>query len=150
MMHHVHYIHHGYRCIWSWAGALIHPVEDLAVIFCNTIFPIYIHSYHPIVGWAHALVFTCWLIEEHSGYDVWWAPYNLLPNNWGGGAAVHDLHHSYNTRKNFGFVVNFFDILFGTDTPSKYGKGGRHWKSTKKVLLAWLGVCLAEQAALLW
>ena len=56
------------------------------------------------------------LIDEHSGHDVWWSPYQLLP--WtgcalGGGAAPHDIHH-YKPNKNFGFVFIVWDRIFGT------------------------------------
>ena len=66
--------------------------------------------------WVFAALWTTCLIDEHSGHDVWWSPYQLLPctgRPQGGGAAPHDIHH-YKPSKNYGFLFCTWDRLFGT------------------------------------
>ncbi|EER07428.1 Cholesterol 25-hydroxylase, putative [Perkinsus marinus ATCC 50983] len=97
LLRNVHGVHHGYRAVYSWAGGILHPMEDICVVACNIWYP-WLFQCHWLTVNAFTFIWTLNLIEEHSGHDVWWAPYNLLPFNLGGGAAVHDLHHSTNTH----------------------------------------------------
>eukprot|EP00411_Alexandrium_monilatum_P071348 CAMPEP_0175568412 /NCGR_PEP_ID=MMETSP0096-20121207/40956_1 /TAXON_ID=311494 /ORGANISM="Alexandrium monilatum, Strain CCMP3105" /LENGTH=331 /DNA_ID=CAMNT_0016871749 /DNA_START=45 /DNA_END=1040 /DNA_ORIENTATION=+ len=115
---HIHSWHHAYHAPFSWAGGVVHPLEDFVVIICQTTAPILL-GHHPLSFWTFVAIWTALLIEEHSGHDVWWAPYNWLPFArcpCGGGAAPHDIHH-YKVNKNYGFVLCVWDQLFDTFEP---------------------------------
>lgn len=76
--------------------------------------PTLLFSVHPLSFWVFVAVWVACLIEEHSGYDVFWSPHRWLPFAWGGGGAPHDPHHNLNVNKNYGFVFTIWDKLFGT------------------------------------
>ncbi|MDP2436596.1 MAG: sterol desaturase family protein [archaeon] len=114
----IHSVHHAYHAPFGWAGGWVHPLEDAVVVACQVAFPLS-YGVHPLSLWAFTFVWVLLLIEEHSGHDVFWAPYNWMPfARWptGGGGAPHDIHH-YRPTKNFGFVLIIWDQLFGTYTP---------------------------------
>ena len=75
----IHSVHHAYHAPFSWAGGWVHPLEDMVVILCQTFFPIFISPVHPLSFWCFTAFWTICLIEEHSGHDVFWAPYNWMP-----------------------------------------------------------------------
>lgn len=111
----IHSWHHHYHAPFSWAGGVVHPFEDAIVVVTQTWFPL-VMGHHPLSFWLFTWIWVGFLIEEHSGHDVWWAPYNWLPFArcpLGGGAAPHDIHH-YKVTKNFGFVLCVWDHLFET------------------------------------
>ena len=74
----IHSVHHEYTAVFSWAGGWVHPVEDAVVVICQAI-PVLMLGCHPITYWAFAVLWVVCLIDEHSGHDVWWSPYQLLP-----------------------------------------------------------------------
>jgi cholesterol 25-hydroxylase len=110
----VHSVHHEYHAPFSWAGGWVHPAEDVVVVICQLATPLAL-GIHPLSLWVFAFIWVVLLIEEHSGHDVFWAPYQWLPFV-GGGAAPHDIHH-YRPDKNFSFVFIVWDHLFGTFSP---------------------------------
>eukprot|EP00747_Dinoflagellata_sp_TGD_P041058 gnl/TRDRNA2_/TRDRNA2_141259_c0_seq1.p1 gnl/TRDRNA2_/TRDRNA2_141259_c0~~gnl/TRDRNA2_/TRDRNA2_141259_c0_seq1.p1 ORF type:complete len:299 (-),score=16.39 gnl/TRDRNA2_/TRDRNA2_141259_c0_seq1:55-951(-) len=114
---HIHSWHHAYTAPFSWAGGVVHPLEDAVVILTQVVGPLAC-GFHPLSFWLFVAVWVALLIEEHSGHDVWWAPYNWMPFTIpvGGGAAPHDIHH-YKAHKNFGFVLVVWDLLFDTYEP---------------------------------
>ena len=73
---HIHSWHHAYYAPFSWAGGVVHPAEDAVVVLCQIAAPLAL-AHHPL-GSAFVFV-TVLLIEEHSGHDVRWAPYNWMP-----------------------------------------------------------------------
>ncbi|KAF4703297.1 Cholesterol 25-hydroxylase-like protein, partial [Perkinsus olseni] len=149
LLRNVHCVHHGYRAVYSWAGGILHPMEDICVVACNIWYP-WLFQCHWLTVNAFTFIWTLNLIEEHSGHDVWWAPYNLLPFDLGGGAAVHDLHHSTNTRRNFAFIFNGWDILFRTGIPSEHSPGGKYAHVTLLFLIM-LGAGIAyEEGHVSW
>ena len=92
---HIHSWHHAYTAPFSWAGGVVHPLEDLVVVACQVAAPMVL-GHHPLAFWVFVALWTVLLVEEHSGHDVVWAPYNWLPftrSPMGGGAAPHDIHH---------------------------------------------------------
>lgn len=111
----VHDIHHTYSTVFSWAGTYLHPLEGICAVLCQLI-PHLIFKPHPLSVWIHMIIWTILLDEEHSGYNVWWSPWNILPFNIGGGAEPHDIHH-YKQNVNFGFIFLIWDKLFGTYCP---------------------------------
>lgn len=115
----IHDIHHTYSTVFSWAGTYLHPLEGICAVLCQLI-PHWIFNPHPLSIWLHMIIWTILLDEEHSGYDVWWSPCNILPFNMGGGAKSHDIHH-YKQNFNFGFVFTIWDKLFGTYCPVENG-----------------------------
>jgi hypothetical protein len=76
-------------------------------------------GYHPLSVWVFIFIWVVLLVEEHSGHDVSWAPYNWMPFAscpMGGGGAPHDIHH-YKVNKNYGFVLCVWDHMLGTFEP---------------------------------
>ena len=115
---HIHSWHHAYTAPFGWAGGVVHPLEDMVVVVCQTTAPVLL-AHHPLSFWTFVALWTALLIEEHSGHDVIWAPYNWMPFArcpMGGGAAPHDIHH-YKVTKNFAFCLCVWDHLFGTFEP---------------------------------
>lgn len=111
----VHSVHHEYSAVFSWAGGWVHPAEDIVVVVCQAA-PVLLIRPHPLTQWLFAAIWVTCLVDEHSGHDVWWSPYQLLPCTGcpqGGGAAPHDIHH-YKPTKNYGFIFVTWDRLFGT------------------------------------
>uniref|UniRef100_A0A7S3FAY2 Fatty acid hydroxylase domain-containing protein n=1 Tax=Haptolina ericina TaxID=156174 RepID=A0A7S3FAY2_9EUKA len=116
----IHSWHHAYTAPFSWAGGVVHPLEDVVVILCQMTFPL-LCGHHPLATWAFVALWVLLLVEEHSGHDVTWAPYHWMPFArcpMGGGAAPHDIHH-YKVNKNYAFVLCVWDHLFGTFEPVK-------------------------------
>lgn len=112
---HIHSWHHHYHAPFGWAGGVVHPLEDLVVICCQMFCPTVIGA-HPLSLWVFVGFWVLLLIEEHSGHDVWWAPWNWMPlttRPCGGGATPHDVHH-YRVAYNYAFVLAIWDRLFKT------------------------------------
>ena len=112
---HLHNVHHTYSACFSWAGGWVHPIEDGLVVGCQII-PIVAVAPHPIVLWLFSIFWVICLVDEHSGHDMWWSPYQLLPLTGcplGGGATPHDIHH-YKPTVNYGFIFCIWDHMFGT------------------------------------
>jgi len=117
LRHNIHCVHHKYTTVFSWAGGWVHPIEDLFVVATQTVGPLWLVPCHPLSFWIFVTLWVIFLVEEHSGHDVWWSPHKLIPFSMGGGAAPHDIHHSPLTTKNFGFVFCIWDQIFGTFEP---------------------------------
>mmetsp|Transcript_155379 Transcript_155379/g.289957 ORF Transcript_155379/g.289957 Transcript_155379/m.289957 type:complete len:554 (+) Transcript_155379:51-1712(+) len=118
LRNHIHSVHHEYTAVFSWAGGWVHPVEDAIVVGCQVL-PAIAFGTHPLTKWIFALFWTTCLIDEHSGHDVWWSPYQILPFTGcplGGGAAPHDIHH-YKPFKNYSFVFIIWDRMFNSFEP---------------------------------
>lgn len=114
----IHSVHHKYSAPFSWAGGWVHPIEDAVVVFCQAV-PSMLLGIHPLTLYVFTALWVICLIDEHSGHDVWWSPYQILPFTGypiGGGAAPHDIHH-YKPRKNYGFVFIIWDRMFNTFEP---------------------------------
>ena len=112
---HIHSVHHSYHAPFSWAGGVVHPAEDAVVIVCQLLPPALVGC-HPLSLWLFLAPWVMFLVEEHSGHHVWWAPWQWLPmtaSPLGGGGAPHDVHH-YRVNLNFGFVFTVWDRMFGT------------------------------------
>ena len=108
---HIHSTHHRYLHPFSWAGGWVHPLEDLVVILCVVIPPVLL-GVHALTFWVFVFVWVAFLVEEHSGHDVWWSPHRWLPMSMGGGATPHDPHHNTAVNENYGFVFTIWDQLF--------------------------------------
>jgi len=113
----IHYAHHQYTTVFSWAGGYVHPVETLVTVLCQVAYPC-LSNNHPLSFWTFIVIWVILLIEEHSGHSVWWSPHRFMPAVMGGGAS-HDSHHSLNTTKNFSFVFSIWDTLFNTRCTGK-------------------------------
>lgn len=114
----IHSWHHHYHIPFSWAGGIVHPLEDLVVIGTQVAAPISF-QHHPFSFWVFAVLWVHLLVEEHSGHDLFWAPYHWMPFArcaCGSGAKLHDIHH-YKVTKNYGFVLGVWDHLFDTAEP---------------------------------
>jgi len=73
----------------------------------------------PILFGCHAIVWVVWALvrigetlDSHSGYDVPWSPFRLIP--FSGSSGHHDFHHSH-VVGNYGTFFLWWDALCGTD-----------------------------------
>jgi sterol desaturase/sphingolipid hydroxylase (fatty acid hydroxylase superfamily) len=73
----------------------------------------FVFNSHQITKSIYFMFWTIFLIEEHSGHNVWWSPYNLTKKIVGG-AATHDSHHFLNNKKNYSFIFPIWDYIFNT------------------------------------
>ena len=124
LMHHkvkylyrnVHYIHHQFtNDMFSWCAGWVHPFEITVTIIFMVLYPWILFPVHPLILWAYACVVVPFLVEEHSGHDVWWSPHNWVPSIFGG-AVPHEVHHIKN-KYNYGFILAIWDKVFGTYLP---------------------------------
>ncbi|XP_005106895.1 cholesterol 25-hydroxylase isoform X2 [Aplysia californica] len=53
---------------------------------------------HPLSRLVFVPVFLWFLIENHTGYDLPWAPHRLIPHGVMGGPAKHHAHHQHGSR----------------------------------------------------
>ena len=110
---HVHHVHHHYKTgLFAFCAGSVHPIEGLEIFLCMTLYPWVLCPVHPLTLWIHISIFSGLLLEEHSGHDVWWSPYNWVPVIFGG-AVPHSVHHTKVTT-NYGFLFAIWDKLFGT------------------------------------
>ena len=75
---HVHSVHHEYTAVFSCGCGWVHPLEDIVAVICQAI-PVLLIRPHPLTQWLFAALWVVCLVDEHSGHDVWWSPYQLLP-----------------------------------------------------------------------
>ena len=101
-------------CFPGCAG-WVHPFEITVTIIFMVLYPWILFPVHPLILWAYACVVVPFLVEEHSGHDVWWSPHNWVPSIFGG-AVPHEVHHIKN-KYNYGFVFAIWDKAFGTYLP---------------------------------
>ena len=112
----VHYIHHQVkRDMFSWSTGWAHPFESLTNPFLMLLYPWILFPVHPLTLWTYICIVVPFLVEEHSGHDVWWSPHNWVPSIFGG-AVPHEVHHIKN-KYNYGFVLAIWDKAFGTYLP---------------------------------
>lgn len=146
----VHSVHHKYTAVFSWAGGVVHPFEDFVVIVCQCVTPLTL-GVHPLTFWCFIVFWVLCLVDQHSGHDVWWSLFRLLPwtghplSPTGGGGAPHDVHH-YNVRKNYGFVFVIWDRIFGTYVPAVE----MHWDKETNTYKRKPILCENVQAAWNW
>eukprot|EP00698_Gefionella_okellyi_P022835 TRINITY_DN7635_c0_g1_i1.p1 TRINITY_DN7635_c0_g1~~TRINITY_DN7635_c0_g1_i1.p1 ORF type:complete len:271 (+),score=28.59 TRINITY_DN7635_c0_g1_i1:131-943(+) len=113
---HIHKLHHEYKTPIGPSAEYAHPVETIITVLLPSVIA-------PVLVQPHLIVFWIWstlrLVEStyaHSGFHVWWFPFNILPFQ--GGAERHDFHHSKNVGS-YGSFFNFWDWVTGTDKPFK-------------------------------
>ena len=76
----VHYVHHQYtNDMFSWSTGWAHPIELTFTFILMVLYPWILFPVHPLVLWAYACAISLFLVEEHSGHDVWWSPHNWVP-----------------------------------------------------------------------
>lgn len=112
---HIHKVHHTWHYSIGISAEYAHPIEFLlgnALPFSAG--PLLLGA-HLFTWWAWAFVRIWHTVEGHSGYDIPWSPFKLLP--WGGVATEHDVHHSINTG-NFGSFFAYLDRWMGTEIPA--------------------------------
>ncbi|KAL4444717.1 hypothetical protein ABPG74_015925 [Tetrahymena malaccensis] len=114
----IHKIHHQYYQNVCIAGQYFHPLEFVITILLPTFMMVkYLGSdlhFSTLCMWIFVMGVNA--VEEHSGYDFPWSPFNLSDYNVS--AQFHDFHHSHNVGT-FGAQFNFYDKLFKTDKEFK-------------------------------
>ena len=122
----VHYVHHQYtNDMFSWSTGWAHPIELTVTFILMVLYPWILFPVHPLVLWAYACAISLFIVEEHSGHDVWWSPHNWVPSIFGG-AVPHEVHHIKN-KYNYGFVFAIWDKSFGTYLPPS--KPTNNWET---------------------
>ena len=119
----IHSTHHFFTSpLFSWHAGWVHPFEIAVAIVCELAYP-YSMGLHPFTLWVFIATWVFWLVEEHSGKEVWWSLSKILPWGIGGGSEPHGLHHEPLLTRNFAFVFSVWDHIFGTyAAPSKSKK----------------------------
>ena len=126
---HIHKKHHEFKVTISIAAEYCHPIE---YIFGNSI-PfasgplIYGQQHIHITTWFAWVFIRAFITSEgHSGYEVPWSPYAIIPFT--GTIGYHDFHHTRNQGNYEGTFV-FIDTFLKTNTLF----WGDHEKEQKKV-----------------
>lgn len=107
----VHSIHHEYNSPIGISAIYAHPVEYIfGNVFPGVVGPLILGGNMHIVtlyGWT--IWGLCATVEQHSGYDFSFLPFNVLPFNFG--ARYHEFHHNrYNY--NYSSSITYLDCLF--------------------------------------
>lgn len=109
---HIHKVHHDFTSPFGMQAEYAHPAESIILgtgffigimIFCN----------HVILLWAWVTVRLLETTDVHSGYDIPWNPFHLVPFYCG--ARYHDFHHM-TFIGNYSSTFTWWDRLFGTDS----------------------------------
>lgn len=110
----IHKVHHRFTHTVSIGAIATHPIEFVL----GNVIPF---SAGPLLAGAHLVTLYMWVIlrigetiTNHSGYDLPWSMYELLP--WQSVEAAHDAHHSVNTG-NYASLFCWWDRLMGTEIP---------------------------------
>ncbi|KAF4668760.1 Cholesterol 25-hydroxylase-like protein [Perkinsus chesapeaki] len=127
----IHSVHHQFYEPYSWTSALIHPFEHTCSLMVYYWYPL-VMRHHWLTLCIFAFIWVAWLLEQHSGHNTWWSPFNLWPFELGGGAPIHDLHHSERSQKNYAPILRLWDRIFGTEIPPnpKFKSGMYDHRST--------------------
>jgi len=134
MFHHpkiykyMHKQHHENRLTYGIASEYAHPFE---YIFGNGLpaamgAKILGKSCHLFTYWMWVVVRSVETVDGHSGYDLPWSPFRLMPFSAGG--AYHDFHHA-EIVGNYSSFFTIWDTLFCTN--EKYYNG----KSYKRLVI---------------
>lgn len=117
---HVHKLHHRFTHSVSIAAEATHPVEFVV----GNVLPF---AAGPLLLGSHLVTLWVWTafrigetVTNHSGYDLPWSLYGLLPFQ--GSATAHDVHHQKFTRC-FGSLYSWWDDAMGTGTAALPSKG---------------------------
>ncbi len=107
---HVHSVHHKHEGpLYAWVGMQVHPLE-VAMITVAIYTPLILFA-HPMVVWVFAFLATMNATVAHSGYHGGFAalgvPFALSTDD-------HQMHHEFNSTKNFGNILQVWDKMFGT------------------------------------
>lgn len=112
----VHKQHHEYTSTIAYAALYAHPVEFVL----GNMLPV---GLGPKLLGSRVHIMTYWLwvvlrdgetIDGHSGYELGWSPFRLLP--FSAGSQYHAFHHSQNSG-NFGSFFTLWDSVLGTNEP---------------------------------
>jgi len=108
----IHKIHHQYKKSIGIASLHAHPIEYiLSNIIPTAAGSLFIRP-HISTFWIWILWRLGETIDAHSGYDIPWSPYRILP--YSTSPKRHEQHHR-KTVYNYGSWFTFWDILMGTD-----------------------------------
>ena len=90
----VHKVHHQYTQTISIAAIHTHPVEFFIGNVIPAVLPTAIlgSGVHVVTVWAWTSVRIAGTIANHSGYDLPWLPWDLMPMR--STPEYHDFHHS--------------------------------------------------------
>ena len=108
----VHAVHHVPDKVYVLMHAVAHPINTLVIRLTAMILPPALLGLGPESVFLYNLVNNLQGIVSHWNVDVRVGPWNYVLV----GAELHRMHHSADPResKNFGAVLPWFDMLFGT------------------------------------
>ncbi|OMJ94020.1 hypothetical protein SteCoe_2939 [Stentor coeruleus] len=110
-----HKQHHEYVVSIGLAGAYSHPVEFiLSGLMPTSLGPVLLGKQcHIITLYLWVIMRNLESVDGHSGYELPWSPFRLLP--FSAGAEYHGYHHSHNIG-NYGSLLTLWDSLCSTNT----------------------------------
>mmetsp|Transcript_45517 Transcript_45517/g.114541 ORF Transcript_45517/g.114541 Transcript_45517/m.114541 type:complete len:265 (+) Transcript_45517:137-931(+) len=107
----IHKQHHEFKASVGVASEYAHPIEELLANLTPTLLAPILCGTHMFTLWLWTLVRTLETVDAHSGYNLPFSPFYLLP--FVGGADRHDFHHSHNVGT-YGAFFTFWDDVMGT------------------------------------
>jgi sterol desaturase/sphingolipid hydroxylase (fatty acid hydroxylase superfamily) len=111
----MHKKHHAYKCSIGVVTAYTHPFDD----WIECVAPAVIG---PLLLWDKMHVWTlfAWLIvginctvETHSGYDLPWSMYQVIPFMCT--TDYHEYHHRFHNKGNYSGTLMLWDQIWGTN-----------------------------------
>lgn len=94
---HFHAVHHRHTVVHAHVTNQLSLVERLLLI-ASANYALKLFRCHPLTRVAYVPVFLWLLIDNHTGYDLPWAPHRLAPRGLMGGPGKHFAHHLHGTR----------------------------------------------------
>ena len=110
----IHKVHHKYRVSVSIAAEFAHPADYIITSLLpssagSILMESKMHLFTQMVWYVVRITETA---EGHSGYDLPWSPFRVLPFTTS--PAYHDFHHYENTG-NYSSAFRHWDTFFGTN-----------------------------------
>ena len=110
----IHKIHHEHKITISIAAQYAHPLEFvfgnlLPAASCPLLLGTRMHFTTAFTWYALRFIESA---EGHSGYEVSWSPFRVLP--FGSDFAYHAYHHSHNIG-NYSSFFTIWDTVFGSN-----------------------------------
>ena len=105
----VHARHHTHDVVSSRVTNILSIAERLILVLSAN-FALKIVQAHPMTRAVFVPVFVCWLVGNHTGYDLPWSLDKVLPSGVMLSSTVHYRHHVGNTKSYqpfFAYIDNF-------------------------------------------
>jgi 4-alpha-methyl-delta7-sterol-4alpha-methyl oxidase len=111
----VHAVHHRVHAPFALTGAIMHPLEWVAIGGLVMVVPLAI-GMHAQIMWLCVILRQWGNAEFHAGMEGWWSVLSRLPG--AGGVRHHDLHHA-RMAGNYAALFSFWDRRLGTELAAR-------------------------------